>query len=202
MNINTRQIPTRVQALLDVANRLGLSTIDTTTPDVTTVGQFEISSTNPAENRRIWINTSYDGDRPGSTDVLLYNPDRAVSNQHGTRYTRKLTQAAAIAAIQSMTPGVTVAQAETAMRQVGAELDGARIDVDTNDQHEQATALATKLDRKARVALRLVRTQGPAANRVPRATLTKVRRALITRGLATAEGILTDLGRAVRTAVL
>lgn len=203
--------PEKPRRFLDKALRRGLTVWQSTNASVTGGQAWTIESANPIDDWQLWLYFQA-GARGGRLTITRYTP--SVS---GRLASVKLTQAMAGIAIDDMGDSLDrhnarVAQAQSAMRQLGSELDGAIVPdapatsarlsavraVKAAPALIEARAALDSLKVNGRFALRMARTGA-----IPRTTTGTVRAALANRDLVSqAGGVLTDLGRAVRELIM
>jgi len=197
--------PAKVQPFLTRALDRGLTVWQNTT---TTPGHsgWTIESTNPIDTWQLWLYFTA-GTRTGTLTISRYAPD--VADQ--SKATRRQTQAQARVVIDDM---------GDALDRHNARRDAHDLDTATaGGPHREAavravkatTATAPDADTQALavVALGSLKANGRFAIRaasrgmLPRNVPTKVRHALVRRGLvAVAGGMLTDVGRVARWMIL
>jgi hypothetical protein len=217
--------PAKVQPYLTKALKRGLTVWQNTTITPGHLG-YTIASSNPIDDWQLWLYFTA-GARTGSLTINRYDPWSTAKKTKTT----KLTHQMAAITIDGMGDALDrhnarVAQAEDALRQVGDELDGKVITLDSAtvatatgdaarraavravqaapapnaDPDAQALAVAAlgSLKANAKFALRAAR-----AGALPHNIPGKVRHALVRRGLvAVAGGMLTDVGRVARSMIL
>lgn len=171
--------PAKIRNLLEPAHARGL-TISLT--DHT----YGVASPNPIDDHQLWFHYT-PGRNGGRISVTLYRPNYSRSRM------TTITQRDARSWITEMADGLDRHNARQAEARKAAEEAPAT---------EQAVALSARLNRAGRVALRLVRSQGPARGKLSVATHSKIKGAFRRWGLVDANNTLTDLGRAVRTLVV
>lgn len=193
-------VPEKPARFLAKALRRGLTVRQHTNTSVTGGLGWTIESPNPIDDWQLWLYFQ-GGSRGGTLTISRYTPSTTRKSN-----TTKLTQQMAGVTIDDMGDALDrhnarIAEAEAAMRQVGAELDGATVTLPgvvpvSGDVSLAKEALAA-LKANGKFAIRAA-----ARGTIPRNTPAKVRHALVRRGLAQVSGgALTDLGKAVRSLI-
>lgn len=214
--------PAKVLPFLEKALSLGLTVAQDHNLRTDGVSSYTISSpTNPVDDWQLWIHHQ-SGPNGGRLTLTRYTPFPGGQRKSNTA---KLTYQRAFYTITEMGDSLTRHHARTTaktdqprviaeddmrsvVRDIKADPAPAGRTIDQVDDMRdvvngiQAQDVVVKLARNGRVALRLVRDNGPHRNHLSAATPSKIRHAFQRWGLINPDNSLTDLGRAARSLVL